>query len=429
MIQAFWFDLNRVNGGASRPDVAQKFSATRVGVLGAGMMGAGIAHAFAKVGVDVVLKDVTVEAAANGKAHVAGLVGKQVSRGRMTQEKADAFLARVTPTADPADLAGCDVIVEAVFEDQALKHRVLREAEQHAAPDALLASNTSTLPITGLAEGVERRDDVVGMHFFSPVDKMPLVELIVGERTGDAALAKAYDVVRQLGKTPIVVRDSRGFFTSRVFGTLVLEGAALLAEGVAPMSIERAALQSGFPAGPLTLLDEVTLTLPLKISDEAAKAGSADDHPGLAVIRALVERGRTGKSAGRGFFDWEPEKRVWSGLAELYPPRDATADDAVPFTDAQERLLFVMAVESARCLEEQVLRSVEDANIGSIMGIGFPPLYGGVLQYVDQYPGGVAGFVARADELADRYGERFRPPAILLERAVPAGSLRAAVRA
>ena len=208
-----------------------------------------------------------------------------------------------------------------------------------------------------------------------------------------------------------------------MFGTLVLEGAALLAEGLAPMSIERAALQAGFPAGPLTLLDEVTLTLPLKISDEAAKAGSTEDHPGLAVVRALVEQ-RPHRQGRRptGFFDWEPEKRVWPGLAELYPPHDG-----VPFADAQERLLFAMAVETARCVEERVLTSVEDANIGSIMGIGFPPLYGGVLQYVDQYAGGVAGFVARADELADAYGERFRPPALLLERAVPAGSLRAAV--
>ena len=421
MIQALWFDLNRINGGGSRPAVDQTYRAAKVGVLGAGMMGAGIAHAFAKVGVDVVLKDVGVEAAEKGKAHVAALVGKQVSRGRTTQEEADAFLARITPTGDAADLAGCDVIVEAVFEDQALKHRVLGEAEANALPDALLASNTSTLPITGLAEGVQRPADVVGMHFFSPVDKMPLVELIVGERTSDEALARAYDVVRQIGKTPIVVQDSRGFFTSRVFGTLVMEGAALLAEGLAPMSVERAALQAGFPAGPLTLLDEVTLTLPLKIRDEAAKAGASDDHPGVAVLRALVEQGRTGKSAGKGFFDWEPEKRVWPGLTELFP-----SSDAVPFRDVQERLLFAMAVETARCVEEKVLNSVEDANIGSIMGIGFPPLYGGVLQYVDQYAGGVAGFVARADALADAYGERFRPPAILLERAVPAGSLRAA---
>ncbi|RZU30684.1 3-hydroxyacyl-CoA dehydrogenase NAD-binding domain-containing protein [Blastococcus saxobsidens] len=422
MIQALWFDLNAINGGASRPAGPERYAAAKVGVLGAGMMGAGIAHAFAEVGVEVVLKDVSTEAAQKGKAHVEGLVGKQVSRGRMTPESADAFLARITPTGDAADLAGCDVVVEAVFEDQALKHRVLGEAEANALPDALLASNTSTLPITGLAEGVQRPADVVGMHFFSPVDKMPLVELIVGEQTSDAALARAYDVVRQIGKTPIVVRDSRGFFTSRVFGTMVLEGASLLAEGVAPMSIERAALQAGFPAGPLTLIDEVTLTLPLKIRDEAAKAGATEDHPGVAVLRALVEQGRTGKSAGKGFFDWQPEKRVWPGLAELFP-----TSDAVPFADAQERLLFVMAVETARCVVEKVLNSVEDANIGSIMGIGFPPLYGGVLQYIDQYPGGVAGFVARADELADAYGERFRPPAILLERAVPAGSLRVAV--
>ncbi|MGY2004531.1 3-hydroxyacyl-CoA dehydrogenase NAD-binding domain-containing protein [Blastococcus sp. SYSU DS1024] len=426
MIQALWFDLNRINGGGSRPAVEERFTAAKVGVLGAGMMGAGIAHAFAKAGVDVVLKDVSTEAAEKGKGHVAGLVAKQVSRGRMSQEQADAFLARITATGEAADLAGCDVVVEAVFEDTALKHRVLSEAEANAAPGALLASNTSTLPITSLAEGVQRQADVVGMHFFSPVDKMPLVELIVGEKTSDVALARAYDAVRQIGKTPIVVSDSRGFFTSRVFGTLVMEGAALLAEGLAPMSVERAALQAGFPAGPLTLLDEVTLTLPLKIRDEAAKAGASDDHPGVAVLRTMVEHGRTGKSSGQGFFDWQPEKRVWPGLAELFPARDPQDPAAVPFADAQERLLFAMAVETARCLEEQVLRTVEDANIGSIMGIGFPPLYGGVLQYVDQYAGGVAGFVARADELADAYGERFRPPAILLERAVPAGSLRAA---
>jgi 3-hydroxyacyl-CoA dehydrogenase/enoyl-CoA hydratase/3-hydroxybutyryl-CoA epimerase len=428
MVQAFWFDLNAVNGGRSRPADVPAWQATRVGVLGAGMMGAGIAYSFAKAGVDVVLKDVSAEGADKGKDVSRRIVGKAVEKGRLSQEKADALLARITPTGDAAALAGCDLVVEAVFEDVALKHRVLAEAEGAAAGDALLASNTSTLPITDLARGVQRGSDVVGMHFFSPVDKMPLVELIVAEQTSPEALARAYDAVRQIGKTPIVVNDSRGFFTSRVFGTLVLEGAALLGEGLAPMSVERSALQAGFPAGPLTLLDEVTLSLPLKIEEQAradAQAAGADlppEHPGLGVVRRLVERGRTGKAAGQGFFDWEPDKHFWPGLADEFGLRPG----AVPFRDAQERMLFAMAVETARCVEEGVLLSVADANIGSIMGIGFPPLYGGVLQYVDQYDGGVAGFVRRADELADAYGERFRPP-VLLRDAAGSRTLRAAV--
>ena len=263
------------------------------------------------------------------------------------------------------------------------------------------------------------------MHFFSPVDKMPLVELIVGEQTSDAALARAYDVVRQIGKTPIVVQDSRGFFTSRVFGTLVLEGAALLAEGLAPMSIERAALQAGFPAGPLTLLDEVTLTLPLKISDEAAKAGSTEDHPGLAVVRALVEQGPH-RQGVRAAASSTGSRRSGCGRGSPSCTRRTTASRSpTPRSGCCSRWRWRRRAAS----RSGCCTSVEDANIGSIMGIGFPPLYGGVLQYVDQYAGGVAGFVARADELADAYGERFRPPALLLERAVPAGSVRAAVAA
>ncbi len=411
MIQAFWFDLNKINGGASRPQGIPAQPACKVGVLGAGMMGAGIAYVLAKAGVEVVLKDVDLAGAQKGKAYAESLVGKALEKGRTTQEKYDALLALIMPTGDATDLAGCDLIIEAVFEDPTLKHRVLSEAEANVLPNAVIASNTSTLPITGLAEGVSRPDAVVGMHFFSPVDKMPLVELIVGEKTSDLALARAYDVTRQIGKTPIVVRDSRGFFTSRVFGTMVMEGAAMLAEGLPPMSIERAAQQAGFPAGPLTLLDEVSLTLPLKISDAAVAAGEQDAHPGLEVVRALVEQGRTGKAAGQGFFDWSPEKRVWPGLAELFTPDP----EAMPFVDAQERLTFIMAIETARCVEEGVLTTVEDANIGSIMGIGFPPASGGVLQYVDGYAGGRAGFVARADELAAAYGDRFSVPALLRE--------------
>lgn len=440
MIQALWFDLNRINAGSSRPDGVETFRATKVAVLGAGMMGAGIAYTLAKVGVDVVLKDVEQAAADKGKAYSERLLDKAISRGRSTEEKKQALLDRITATDDYAACKGCDVVIEAVFEDVDLKHRVFGEVMPHLAEGALLCSNTSTLPITSLAAGVDRPADFVGMHFFSPVDKMPLVELIRGEQTSDEALARAYDVVRQIAKTPVVVNDSRGFFTSRVFGTMVLEGAAMLGEGVPPMTIERAAMQAGFPAGPLTLLDEITLTLSLKIYDQTVAAARAEgrepdpDHPAMDVLQRLVDAGRTGKSSGKGFFDWQPEKRVWPGLADMFTPADLGVDGrgtegSVPFRDVQERLLVIMAVETARCVEEGVLESVEDANIGSIMGIGFPPLHGGVLQYVDAYSGGVAGFVERARELAQTYGERFEPPALLTEKAVQAGSVRAALGA
>ena len=417
MTQAFFFDLQRINGGGSRPEGVERTQAKKVGVLGAGMMGAGIAYVCARSGMDVVLKDVSLAGAEKGKAYSTKLLDKAVSRGKLTQEKRDATLARITATDQAAALEGCDLVIEAVFESQELKHKVFQEVEGVVRPDALLASNTSTLPITGLAEGVKRPEDFVGLHFFSPVDRMPLVEIIRGKRTSPQALARAYDVVLQLKKTPIVDNDTRGFFTSRVFGTLVLEGASLLGEGVAPMTVERAALMAGFPAGPLTLLDEVTLSLPQKIRNEARKAaegkGSAFvEHPGMAVVDALVEQGRTGKAAGKGFFDWEPEKQVWPELARLYPP-----SQKVSLQDAQDRMLFAMALETVRCLEEGVLTSVADANIGSIFGIGFPPPLGGALQFLNQSPGGLAGARARAEALARAYGARFTPPRLLVEKA------------
>jgi 3-hydroxyacyl-CoA dehydrogenase/enoyl-CoA hydratase/3-hydroxybutyryl-CoA epimerase len=290
MIQAFFFDLQAVNGGASRPDGVPAYRARKVGVLGAGMMGAGIAYVCAKAGVDVVLKDVSIEAAEKGRSYSAKIVGKQLAKGRTSQAKVDELLGRITPTDRADDLAGCDLVIEAVFEDPALKNKVFAEIASVVDPDALLCSNTSTLPITGLAEGVDRPQDFIGMHFFSPVDKMPLVELIVGRQTSDVALAKAYDVVRQIKQTPIVVNDSRGFFTSRVFGTLVMEGAAMVAEGINPVTVERAATLFGFPAPPLAMLDEVTLTLPQKIRQAAQEAGerrrvrrpSGDRGPGPA---------------------------------------------------------------------------------------------------------------------------------------------------
>ncbi|MEU1124835.1 3-hydroxyacyl-CoA dehydrogenase NAD-binding domain-containing protein [Streptomyces sp. NPDC005899] len=422
MIQAFFFDLQAVNSGASRPRGIAERQVRKVAVLGAGMMGAGIAYSCARAGIDVVLKDVSAEAAARGKAYSEKLLAKALSRGRTTEAKRDELLARITPTGDPADLAGCDAVIEAVFEDTALKHKVFEEIQGVVEPDALLCSNTSTLPITVLAEGVERPDDFIGLHFFSPVDKMPLVEIIKGERTGDEALARAFDLVRQIRKTPIVVNDSRGFFTSRVIGHFINEGVAMVGEGVEPASVEQAAAQAGYPAKVLSLMDELTLTLPRKIRDETRRAveeagGSWAAHPADEVIDRMVDEfRRPGRSGGAGFYEYgEDGSRgaLWPGLREHFTRRDTE----IPFEDMKERMLFSEALDSVRCLEENVLMTVADANIGSIMGIGFPAWTGGVLQYINGYEGGLPGFVARARELAERYGDRFLPPPRLLDMA------------
>jgi 3-hydroxyacyl-CoA dehydrogenase / enoyl-CoA hydratase / 3-hydroxybutyryl-CoA epimerase len=432
MIQAFFFDLQAVNSGASRPEGVAPRQVRRVAVLGAGMMGAGIAYSCARAGIDVVLKDVSQEAAAKGKAYSEGLLEAALAKGRTTEAQRDELLARITPTADPGDLAGCDAVIEAVFEDLALKHKVFQEIEGIVAPDAppnsvrgypLLCSNTSTLPITLLAEGVQRPGDFIGLHFFSPVDKMPLVEIIKGERTGDEALARAFDLVRQIRKTPIVVNDSRGFFTSRVISHFMNEGVAMVAEGVDPASVEQAAAQAGYPAKVLALMDELTLTLPRKIREETRRAveeagGTWRPHPADAVIDRMVEEfGRPGRAGGAGFYAYDEAtgKRagLWSGLREHFTKPDA----AVPFEDMKERMLFSEALDTVRLLEEGVLASVADANIGSILGIGFPGWTGGVLQYINGYEGGLPGFVARARELQDRYGDRFAPPELLLDKA------------
>lgn len=422
MIQAFFFDLQAVNSGANRPQGIERGTVRKVAVLGAGMMGAGIAYSCALAGIDVVLKDVTDEAAARGKAYSEKLCAKAVARGRTTQEKADALIARITATADPQGVAGCDAVIEAVFEDTALKQKVFQEIQDIVEPDALLCSNTSTLPITALAEGVSRPVDFIGLHFFSPVDKMPLVEIIKGDRTGDTALARAFDLVRQIKKTPIVVNDSRGFFTSRVIGHFINEGVAMVGEGLEPASIEQAAAQAGYPAKVLSLMDELTLTLPRKIRNETKRAveeagGSWPGHPSDAVVDRMVDEfGRTGRSGGAGFYAYDEDGKragLWPGLREHFTKPGAD----IPFEDMQERMLFSESLDTVRLLEEGVLTSVADANIGSIMGIGFPPWTGGVLQYINGYEGGPAGFEARARELAERYGDRFLPPALLVEKA------------
>lgn len=422
MIQAFFFDLQAVNAGASRPDGIEPRTVRKAAVLGAGMMGAGIAYTCAKAGIEVVLKDVTAEAAEKGKDYSRALVEKALSRGRTTQEKADALLALITPTAAPQDLAGCDAVIEAVFENTELKHKVFQEIQHLVEPDALLCSNTSTLPITELATGVEREADFIGLHFFSPVDKMPLVEIIKGGKSSDEALARAFDLVRQIKKTPIVVNDSRGFFTSRVIGQFINEGVALVGEGVEPVSVEQAAAQAGYPAKVLSLMDELTLTLPRKIRDETRKALQAEGvelpvHPAEAVIDRMVDEfDRPGRSGGAGFYEYEDGKRtrLWPGLREHFGTDQAPE---ISLTDMKERMLFAEALDTVRCLEENVLTSVADANIGSIMGIGFPPWTGGALQYINGYEGGLTGFVERARELQQRYGDRFAPPELLLTKA------------
>ncbi|SOB84871.1 3-hydroxyacyl-CoA dehydrogenase NAD-binding domain-containing protein [Streptomyces sp. 1331.2] len=429
MIQALFFDMQAVNSGAGRPKDVEKRTVRKVAVLGAGMMGAGIAYACAKAGIEVMLKDVSIEAARRGKAYSEGLLAKAVARGRSTEAKRDELLARITPTADAADLADCDAVIEAVFENTELKHKVFQEIEGVVAPDALLCSNTSTLPIGLLAEGVRRTGDFIGLHFFSPVDKMRLVEIIRGPQTGDEALARAFDLVRQIDRTPIVVNDSRGFFTSRVIGQFLNEGVAMVGEGIHPATIEQAAGQAGYPAKVLSLVDELTLTLPRKIRDEyrrsvEAVGGTWTPHPADAVVDRMVDEfGRPGRSGGAGFYEYGEDGRrgrLWPGLQEHFAGASADAFAEVPFEDLKERMLFSEALDSVRCLEEGVLTSVADANVGSILGIGFPAWTGGVFQYINGYEGGPAGFAARARELAAAYGERFAPPA-LLERIAAEG--------
>lgn len=420
MIQAFFLDLQHINGGGSRPAGIPKTPITKIGVLGAGMMGAGIAYVSAKAGYDVVLKDVTIEAAEKGKAYSEGIEAKALKRGKTTDEKSAALLAKITPTADPADLAGVDFVIEAVFENQDLKHKVFQEIEDIVEPNAVLGSNTSTLPITGLASGVKRQEDFIGIHFFSPVDKMPLVEIIRGEKTSDDVLARVFDYVLAIKKTPIVVNDSRGFFTSRVIGTFVNEALAMLGEGVAPASIEQAGSQAGYPAAPLQLSDELNLELMHKIAVASRKGvedegGTYTPHPAEAVVEKMIEIGRPSRLAGAGFYEYADGKRVglWPGLTETFN----SGSSQIPLQDMIDRMLFAEALETQKCLDEGVLTSTADANIGSIMGIGYPPYTGGSAQYIVGYEGalgvGKAAFVARAKELAAKYGDRFLPPASL----------------
>jgi 3-hydroxyacyl-CoA dehydrogenase/enoyl-CoA hydratase/3-hydroxybutyryl-CoA epimerase len=423
VIQGTFFDRQTVRSGASRPPGVPSYTAHTVAVLGAGMMGAGIALTAALSGMRVRLKDVDLARAEKGKAYAEKVLAKQVAAGRSSAADADAVLARITPTAAAADLADADVIIEAVFEDPDLKARVFGEVLGVVSPDTLLASNTSTLPITALAAAVDRPQDFIGMHFFSPVERMELVEVIVGAHTSDATVAKAFDVARALGKTPIVVGDGRGFFTSRVILNRLLEAAAMLGEGIAPTSIEQASLQAGYPLGTLALLDELTLTLPHTIfgqfrADALQRGAEFVEHPGHAVLGTLIDAGRPGRSAGAGFYDYPDDRRgsLWTGLAEQFGPLRPAPD----LTELIDRLLFTEALDTARCLEQGLLRSTADANIGSMLGIGYPRWTGGAAQFVAGYPDGLSAFLRRAQYLAQEYGPRFTPPESLIIRAAAA---------
>jgi 3-hydroxyacyl-CoA dehydrogenase / enoyl-CoA hydratase / 3-hydroxybutyryl-CoA epimerase len=411
MINTFFFHMNAIKGGQSRPKWEGRYQPKKVGILGAGMMGAGIAHAQASRGIATVLKDVSIDKAEAGKAYSLKVTQPRVEKGRMSPQEQAALLARITPTESAKDLAGCDLIIEAVFENRELKAKVTQEVEALLAPDGFFASNTSTLPISGLAKASARPRKFVGIHFFSPVDRMKLVEIIRGQATDDETVARAYDYVQAIGKIPIVVNDARGFFTSRVFGTFVMEGAAMVGEGIPAAVVEQAGLQAGMPVGPLAVLDETALSLSVHVLDQTRADFRAEGRtyiatPGeLLVERMVKEFDRNGRAAGGGFYEYPAEKGakkfLWPELKTLFGKPDVAWD----MQDLKDRLLYRQSIETARCLAEGVLTSAHDANIGSIFGIGFPGWTGGAMQFI--YGTGIDAFLHRAEVLASKYGPGF----------------------
>lgn len=403
-----------VNKGAAdklvrRPEGPPKREVRTLGVLGAGMMGAGIAYVSARAGMRVVLLDTTADKAENGKDYARELLRKRTERGKSTADEAEAVLARIEATESYDSLAGADLVVEAVFEDRETKAAVTKAAEPRLAAGGVFASNTSTLPITGLAKAARHPERFIGIHFFSPVDRMPLVEIIRGRETGDEAVAAALDYVKQLGKTPIVVNDSRGFYTSRVFGTFSREGINMLAEGVNPALVENVAKHAGMPVGPLAVTDEVSLELSWHVMKQAMADLEGDyvASPADEVIRLFVEKlERPGKRAGRGFYEYPDDgpKRLWRGLAQHFPQADRQPSPE----EVRDRLLYVQAIESVRCLDERVLEFAADADLGSVFGWGFPAWTGGTVSFIEWV--GLQRFVDRADRLAGRYGSRFEVP-------------------
>ena len=409
MVNTIFFNMNAIKSGQSRPKEVPKYKPQKVGLLGAGMMGAGIAYAQASRGIATVLKDVSQDKADAGKAYSVKLTQPRVDKGRMSPHDQKALLDRIHATANVADLKGCDLIIEAVFENRELKAQVTKEAEAMLAEGGFFASNTSTLPITGLATASARPQKFIGIHFFSPVDKMKLVEIIRGKQTDDETVARAFDYVQALGKVPIVVNDSRGFYTSRTFGTFVMEGAAMLGEGIPAAAIENAGIQAGMPVGPLAVLDETALSLSVHVLDQtradlAAEGKTHEATPGELLVEKMVkELKRNGRAAGGGFYDYPAgaKKHLWPELKARFEKPGAAWD----IQTLKDRLLYRQAVETARCLHENVLTTVHDANIGSIFGIGFPAWTGGAMQFI--YSQGVDAFARRCAELAAAHGKGF----------------------
>ena len=405
--------------GASRPKNVKPTEVKKLGVLGSGLMGHGITYVSALSGLNLVMTDATQENADKGLSRIKVILNEEFKQGRITKGKMNEILSRITATADYDKLRNCDLIIEAVFEDRDLKGKVTTEAEKIMDSNGVFASNTSTLPITGLAEKSIRPEKFIGIHFFSPVHKMKLVEIIKGDKTNDETIAKAFDYVLKIKKIPIVVNDSRGFYTSRVFSTYPNEGLALLAEGNSPQEIESAGKKAGMPVGPLAVIDEVNIGLVAGIRNQTRKDLAAEGKklpPGPAdpVIDLMTEKlNRLGRANGRGFYEYPDngKKYLWPELKKHFPP----TKNPLSQNKMMERMLFVQVIETIRCYEENVVTSVEDANIGSIFGWGFAPLKGGTLQFVNDY--GIQEFEKQAQKLAKKYGERFAPPELLIEMA------------
>ncbi|MEO0816294.1 MAG: 3-hydroxyacyl-CoA dehydrogenase NAD-binding domain-containing protein [Pseudomonadota bacterium] len=421
MIRSLFLSMQELGKGASRPAGFDKYELNKVAVIGAGLMGAGIAYEQARAGIETVLVDVSVENAEKGKDYSRRLVEKAIKRGKMTQEIGDALLARIHPTDNYDDFKGADLVVEAVFENPELKADITKKAEAQLGETAVMGSNTSTLPITGLAEASERPENFIGIHFFSPVERMGLVEIIMGEKTSQETLAKSIDYVLAIRKTPIVVNDSRGFYTSRCFGTYTQEGMEMLNEGIKPAIIENVGRQSGMPMGPLEVSDSVGLDTALKVGRQMAAASGIDynnDTRGQFMAWLVEDQGRVGRKAGKGFYDYGDDgkpKRIWPDLTSKI---EVTVDECPPEMKREltNRFLVRQAVEVARCFEEGVITDARDGDIGSILAWGFAPYTGGCCSYVDLI-WGIDKFVAEADRLAEKYGDRFKVPEMLRDMA------------